>query len=171
MQPRIANSWIAAMWQVPIILLIATVMAVAANRLRPDGRLPLMTSRPPAATTAQNDGGDQISLDQARKLFEQKAALFLDARSREDYLRGHIRGALSLPWQEVDDRMAAVASRLEGDKIIITYCDGANCTLSHHLARYLKDMGFTRVRVLKNGWSRWRQNSLPVESAAARSGN
>lgn len=171
MQPRTANSWIAAMWQVPIILLIAAVMAVAVNRLRPDGRLPLMASRPPASTAAQNDGGDQISLDQARELFEQKAALFLDARSREDYLRGHIRGALSLPWQEADDRIAEIANRLDENKIVITYCDGDRCTLSHHLASYLKDMGFPRVQVLKNGWSLWRQNGLPVEGADARSEN
>ncbi len=171
MHPMTAGRWTAAMWQVPVILLIAAVMAVAVNRLRPDGRLPLMVGRPPAATAGQNDAGDSISLDQARKLFQQGAALFLDARSREDYLRGHIRGALSLPWQEVDDRIAAVGDLLDEDKVIITYCDGASCTLSHHLARYLKDMGFARVRVLKNGWSLWRQNGLPVESDAAKNGN
>ena len=45
-----------------------------------------------------------ISLDEAEKLFFTDAAVFIDARSEEDYARGHIQGALSLPWHEVDLR-------------------------------------------------------------------
>ena len=171
MHSRTASSRTAALWQVPVILLIATVMAVAVNRLRPDDRLPLMAGHPPTASVQVRDEGDRISLQQARELFGQDGALFLDARSRDDYLRGHIRGALSLPWQEADDHFAEVADRLNGDKIIITYCDGEHCLLSDHLARYLKDMGFTRVRVLENGWSRWRRRGFPIESADATTKN
>lgn len=161
------NRWIAVMWQVPAILLIAAVVAVAVNRLRPDNTLPLMATRPLAAAVQSEDQADQISITQARELFEQNAALFLDARSRDDYLQGHIRGALSLPWQEVDERFADISDELSEDSVIITYCDGERCLLSHHLARYLKDMGFSHVRVVKNGWSLWRQNSLPVEGVEA----
>ena len=151
------------MWQVPAILLIAAVVAVGVNRLRPDNTLPLMATRLPAAAVQPEGQTDQVSIARARELFEQNAALFLDARSRDDYLKGHIRGALSLPWQEVDERFADISDKLGEDSIIITYCDGEGCLLSHHLAQYLKDMGFSRVRVLKNGWSLWRQNDFPVE--------
>ncbi len=164
MQSRNVHIWRTAMWQVPAILLIATVVAVAVNQLRPDERLPLLATHRPAATAQTPDEEERISLQQARQLFAQDGAIFLDARPRDDYLRGHIRGALSLPWMEVDERIADIADRLSADKIIITYCDGERCTLSHHLARYLKDMGFGRVRVLTNGWSLWRQNGLPVEN-------
>lgn len=157
------NRWIAVMWQVPAILLIAAVVSVAVNRLRPDNTLPLMATHPLAAAVPPEDQADQISIAQARELFEQNAALFLDARSRDDYLQGHIRGALSLPWQEVDEHFADISDKLGENSVIITYCDGKSCLLSHHLARYLKDMGFSRVRVLKNGWSLWRQNGFPVE--------
>ncbi len=116
MQSRTASGWVAAMWQVPVILLLAAVMAVAVNRLRPDDRLPLMAGHPPTASVQVRDEGDRISLQQARELFGQDGALFLDARSRDDYLRGHIRDALSLPWQEADDHFAEVADRLTGIK-------------------------------------------------------
>ena len=46
---------------------------------------------------------------------------------------------------------------------IITYCDGENCELSHNLAKFLLDMGFTNVRILVNGWSKWQNADLPVE--------
>jgi 3-mercaptopyruvate sulfurtransferase SseA len=32
-------------------------------------------------------------------------------------------------------------------------------------------MGFTRVRVLENGWSRWRRRGFPIESADATTKN
>ncbi len=149
--------WLSARWQVPLILLISVVTALSVNALRKEGRLALTGGPPPPASDEL-----RISMDRAQELFRQGAAVFLDARPRRDYLRGHIRGALSLPWQEVDDRIADVAERLTDDRVIITYCDGQQCTLSHHLARYLKDMGFSRVRVLPNGWTRWRQSGLPV---------
>ncbi len=161
MRRRNAHSLRPATWQAPLIVLIAAVAALTVNALRSQGRLPLTSARPPAA------GDDlRISLDQARELFRRGTAIFVDARPRRDYLQGHIRGALSLPWQEVDERIADVADRLTDERVIITYCDGERCTLSHHLARYLVDMGYPRVRVLANGWTRWRQSGLPVARGA-----
>jgi rhodanese-related sulfurtransferase len=34
--------------------------------------------------------------------------------------------------------------------------------LSHDLALFLKDLGFTRVKVLVNGWTLWKEKNLPV---------
>ena len=152
------NSRIAALWQGPAILLVSVVLGVGANYLRSD-RLPLMaTEKTPAAN------GDFISLGEAGRMFAKGTALFIDARPAADYQKGHIAGAISLPWQAVERRFADIGADLPVDKPIITYCDGANCSLSDHLAGFLREMGFARVRVLKNGWSLWRQHGLPVES-------
>lgn len=155
----VTNNRTAALWQVPAILLIAVVFGVGANYLRHD-RLPLMVTE--KARPAANS--DFISLGAARRLFAGNAAVFIDARSAADYEKGHIAGAISLPWQAVDSRFAEVGADLPMDKPIITYCDGENCSLSEHLAGFLREMGFAPVRVLKNGWSLWQQHNLPVES-------
>jgi rhodanese-related sulfurtransferase len=38
--------------------------------------------------------------------------------------------------------------------------------LSHDLALFLRDAGFTDTRVLVNGWALWQQAGLPVEAAS-----
>ena len=93
----------------------------------------------------------------------QKAAVIIDARPNDDYEKGHIRGALSLPWRDVDQRFMEVTKDISVDTPIITYCDGETCSLSHDLAVFLKDMGFMNVRVLVNGWTVWQAAGLPVE--------
>lgn len=104
-----------------------------------------------------------ISLAEAKKLFLQKAAIIIDARSKDDYEKGHIRGARSLPWHEVDQRFMEVTKDISVNTPIITYCDGENCELSYHLANFLLDLGFTDVKILINGWTKWQKTDLPIE--------
>ena len=103
-----------------------------------------------------------ISLEEARKLFENQEATFIDARPEEQYHEGHINGALSLPWQGVNDYFIEIAEQLDPNQPIISYCDGETCDLSHELALFLIDMGFTDSRILVNGWSLWIKAGLPI---------
>jgi rhodanese-related sulfurtransferase len=154
------------LWQVPLMIVLAGLVALGVNRWRPDG-IPL---RGDWSTAARFGGaaGDSltIALDQASALFQQDAAVFLDARPEMQYSEGHIRGALNLPWREVDRYFLELAERLAAAPTIITYCDGENCDLSHELALFLKEMGYENVRVLVNGWTLWQQAGLPVSAGA-----
>jgi rhodanese-related sulfurtransferase len=47
------------------------------------------------------------------------AALFVDARPENQYAQGHIHGALSLPWQDVDRYFVEIADPLEEQKRIV----------------------------------------------------
>ena len=96
--------------------------------------------------------------------------MFLDARPEEFYKKGHIQGALSLPWQMVDEKCMEIMDKIPPDCTIITYCDGPACDLSHLLAEFMKDMGFENVRVLVNGWTLWKQHKLPIDGADHRGG-
>lgn len=151
-----------AAWQVPLLVITACVIGIAINTLRPDGLAPVGDWSDEARFA--DDAGESlvIDLDEAAGLFERQAVLFLDARPQNQYAEGHIQGAVSLPWQEVDRYFMDLAERLEGASGIITYCDGESCDLSHDLALFLKDMGFENVRVLVNGWTVWQQAGLPT---------
>jgi rhodanese-related sulfurtransferase len=105
-----------------------------------------------------------ISLEEAKKLFFTHAGVFIDARSAEDFAQGHIKGSRSLPWHHVELNFMAVTADLELSTPIVTYCDGETCELSHDLALFLRDAGFTITRVLVNGWTIWQQAGLPVEA-------
>ncbi|MBI5578386.1 MAG: rhodanese-like domain-containing protein [Deltaproteobacteria bacterium] len=164
------NNWLQAAWQIPMLVILSAVTSLAVNALRPD-RLPLVADFSAAArmTTATGERMD-IPLEEAEKLFFTHAAVFVDARSVEDYANGHIQAARSLPWHDVDLNFIRVTENLELTTPIITYCDGETCELSHDLALFLRDAGFLNTRVLVNGWALWQQAGLPVESGAPRDG-
>ena len=143
---------------------MAIFLGLCVNHFR-DNRLPLFADRSTETSlTAPSGARLDISLIAAKKLFFQHAAVFIDARPKEDFEKGHIKGAKSLPWRDIDQRFMAVTGNLSLDATIIAYCDGEACELSHHLANFLIDAGFNHVKVLVNGWTKWRNANLPVET-------
>ncbi len=156
--------------QAILLVLISGVIAVGVNHLRADG-IPLIGSWSPGARFVDDSGNSlSIGLARASLIFSEGRAVFLDARSAGEYKNGHIHGALSLPWQDVEQSFIEIAEDLEGKEAIITYCDGESCLLSHDLAIFLKDMGFENVYVLVNGWSIWKDAGLPVENGGRHPG-
>jgi len=158
------TGWSRAALQIMALAALSAVVAPAVNALRTD-RLPIIGDWSAAGriTTATGERMD-ISLFEAQKLFANDAAVFIDARSAEDYSQGHIKGARSLPWHEVDLKFIDVTQDIELETPVVTYCDGETCELSHDLALFLRDAGFTNTRVLVNGWTLWQQAGMPVES-------
>jgi rhodanese-related sulfurtransferase len=156
-----------AVWQVVNLLALSTLLALSINQLRSD-RLPLMEdwSIKARLTTPHGDRLD-ISFENAKKLFMEKSALFIDARSMDEYVKGHIPAARSLSWHDVDRRFIEVTEDISPNTLIITYCDGTTCELSCDLALFLLDMGFNNVRVLLDGWTKWIKGHLPVEKGNA----
>lgn len=152
-----------ALCQTPALIGLAGVIAVGVNLWRTDG-IALIGNWSVAARFSDTAGQSLIiGLEQAAQLFAQNEALFVDARPENLYAQGHIRGALSLPWEKVDRYFVEVADQLDVLKPIITYCDGETCDLSHELALFLKETGFKNVRVLVNGWTVWQRAGLPTD--------
>ena len=155
------SPWRQALRQVSLIILIAGVVGLGVNWLRTDS-LPLVGDWSVKTGTAGENLA--IPLAEAARLFSEQAVLFIDARYEEDYADGHIKGALSLPWDDaVHTRFLKIAGAIPPDRVIITYCDGERCHLSHALAVFLCEKGFKEVRELVNGWTVWRDAGLPVE--------
>lgn len=101
-----------------------------------------------------------------RRLYEAKAALFLDARSPEEFAQGHIAGATNLPFDDVF-RDPAVLEKLEDKgRPVVTYCGGGDCDLSRNLAFSIIDAGRRRVLVFTGGLPEWQQAGLPVATGA-----
>jgi len=153
--------------QAVFILMISLFVGAAVNLIRPDS-IPFVDSWSMAEKLATENGGTMaISLSEAATLFEKDAAVFLDARSPAEYDQGHIQGAVNLPWHEVDNYFETIIMALDPEAMTITYCDGEACTLSHDLAALLKDLGFTRVKVLVNGWTLWQERQLPTNAPSS----
>jgi rhodanese-related sulfurtransferase len=153
--------------QAVFILLISAALGTAVNLIRPDS-IPFVDAWSMADKLVTDDGDTlAIPLEDAANLFAENAAVFLDARTPAEYDQGHIQGAVNLPWHEVDTYFETVIMTLDPEALHITYCDGEACPLSHDLAVFLKDLGFTRVKVLVNGWTLWKEHDLPVTTPSS----
>jgi rhodanese-related sulfurtransferase len=124
------------------------------------------TKESPSAVTSVKvgPGPSPISLAEARKLFETKGAVFVDARHPFDFRRGHIPSAINIPLSELDANRKAVEA-LPRDSVIIVYCDGSECNSSIELAAKLYEDGLGGVRIFFGGWQEWTANNLPTESS------
>ncbi len=116
------------------------------------------------SATSTASGPATISLEEARRLFEAGTAIFIDARHEFDYKLGHIKGAVPLPLKEFDQKKEIVTS-LPKDKLIVVYCDGAECNSSVELGAKLFLAGFSNVKIFFGGWRDWQANKLPTEKS------
>ena len=86
----------------------------------------------------------------------------LDVRSVEDYARGHVRGAVSLPLNEIDrDRAAALP-----DGLIVVYCWGPGCNGAHRAAHRLTRHGH-QVKEMIGGFEYWILEGHPLDGTDA----
>jgi len=166
------KGWLTATWQLATIVLLAAAIGLSSNHLRTTG-LPLIGDWSPEAQLITPSGDSlAISLADAEVMYYAHGAIFLDARSAEDYDEGHIEGALNLPWEgppweDLDPRIAEKLRDYSSETIFITYCDGEACGMSKELAMVMLERGYTNVRVLVNGWTLWQDRQLPVDSGLA----
>ena len=153
-----------------VILFFAGSLAFGFNALR-EHSLPLpgntkAVDSSPAAVN-ESDGSNAIgdmSIEEAVRLFEEGAALFVDARSEADYRAGHIKGAVNIPDLDFENHIGSFLEKTAAETVLITYCEGNACTLSTSLAEKLSLAGFESVFHLKNGWGQWKERGLPIAS-------
>ena len=105
---------------------------------------------------------EMISLEKAKELYESQGVLFIDARHDFEYKMGHIRGAINIVLKEIDTHRILLES-IPKEKMLIVYCDGAECNSSIELALKLMELKFTNVKVFFGGWQEWKANNLSID--------
>lgn len=131
------------------------------------------------------DESESIDVEGLRRADEEFGAklTIYDARSRQSYEQGHIRGA-KLPLTpefykeqelfrlrvtntppDMDEALRRATDGADRSAPIVTYCD-AECGASKVLLHKLKALGFTDVRALQGGYQAWEEAGLPVSGSA-----
>jgi len=109
---------------------------------------------------------DNIGGVLAKQLYDRKA-LFVDARTKEEYDTLHILGAVNIPYVEFYQK--SITGKIEVMKkygkngIIIVYCNGGKCEVSIDLAYEIAKLGYNNVSIYKGGIKEWEESGNPVE--------
>src|ERR1035437_10192575 len=86
----------------------------------------------------------------------------LDVRPHHEYASGHIPGAVSVPVEELEQRLAELPAGVQ----VVAYCRGAYCVLAYDAVRLLTRHGRS-ARRLPEGRLEWRLAGMPIQSGVA----
>lgn len=111
-------------------------------------------------TASQKPG--KITLAEAKKRFDEKTAVFIDARARLFFQVGHIPRALSFPREEFEKNQDLAPLLPYKENILVVYCNGVDCPDSSLLAAYLSKEGFLHLEIFEGGWPAWQKAGYPV---------
>jgi rhodanese-related sulfurtransferase/DNA-binding transcriptional ArsR family regulator len=82
----------------------------------------------------------------------------LDVRPVEEYVAGHVPGAINVPLEELEEHLQELDSGLE----VVAYCRGPHCVLAFDAVELLRKKGIAAVR-LDGGLPEWRSEGYPIE--------
>ena len=109
-----------------------------------------------------DDDTEQIGRDELLRRAAAGEVTILDVRPVPEYAAGHVPGAISIPIEELTERLADLPTDTE----IVAYCRGPYCVFAHEAVRLLTAHGRRAVR-LADGMLEWRLAEQPVEVGAA----
>lgn len=100
---------------------------------------------------------EPVTLDELAARMADGLVTVLDVRPEDEFLAGHIPGAVNVPLSQLDKRLAELPSGID----VVAYCRGPWCVLSFEAVALLRKKGRT-ARRLDGGLPEWRVAARPV---------
>lgn len=112
-----------------------------------------------------------IGLADAIKIFNDRKAVIVDARSPGFYNAGHIEGAINIPAAALNDTSPASKfniSSLKQAGAVMVYCS-SSCGAAAEVGAALAKAGVANVMIYDEGWPEWRACHLPSSQSESES--
>lgn len=106
----------------------------------------------------KNDSIPVVKLEDIIQKIQDKKAMLIDVRPKDEFETAHIRGAESIPIDHLKDHIIS----LPKDKVIYTYCRGPYCVFASEAVEYLRDHGFEAYRI-EEGVNEWKKHKLVLK--------
>ncbi|AFZ89514.1 metalloregulator ArsR/SmtB family transcription factor [Bacillus velezensis] len=97
-------------------------------------------------------GMEGVTLSELKERMEKGEVLLLDVRPAEEYEKAHIPGAISIPIQELENKLSSLPPNCE----VVAYCRGPYCLMSAEAVEILRANGIHAFR-LEEGVRDWKQ--------------
>jgi rhodanese-related sulfurtransferase/DNA-binding transcriptional ArsR family regulator len=108
------------------------------------------------------DDTEPVDMVELLRRAETGDVVVLDVRPAPEYAAAHLPGAVNIPLEQLEDRLAELPANRE----VVAYCRGAYCVLAHDAVRLLAAHG-RRARRATDGILEWRVAGLPALAGAA----
>jgi DNA-binding transcriptional ArsR family regulator len=105
---------------------------------------------------------EAVDTEELRRRLEAGDVVVLDVRPASEFAAAHLPGAVSIPLEELTDRI----SDLPPDVEVVAYCRGRYCVLAHEAVRLLAARGVAARRAAE-GALEWRLAGLLEGDGAA----
>jgi rhodanese-related sulfurtransferase len=111
-----------------------------------------------------------VGADELNKwVTEKKPMIVIDTMPRENFVAGHITGAVNSPMPKTDKELTPydkesllAAAGADKNATIVAYCGFVACRRSHWAAKILVENGYTNVLRYPGGWIGWCELGYPV---------
>lgn len=94
-----------------------------------------------------------------------KDVAIIDARSERRYDAGHIPGATHIPGDHFEQYQHLLPENK--NQLLIFYCNGIECPLSHNSARKAEALGYRNIQVFAGGEPVWKEGGQLFSVTAA----
>lgn len=118
---------------------------------------------PPTEITILNHKIPLVSSKEAIKWLDDPLVVFIDTRDDKDYLKGHVRGAVSLSPEDKEQKFPGIEPLMPQGSKLVLYCYGPDCDMAEHIASFLIDFGYSDIMIMKDGYPGWEQNGFPTQ--------
>jgi phage shock protein E len=88
-----------------------------------------------------------------------EGALILDVRTAGEYEAGHVPGAINIPHDQLETRLAEINA--DPNRPVVVYCQSGR--RAEMATSVLSEHGFSQVLHLEGDMSQWRADGLAIE--------
>jgi rhodanese-related sulfurtransferase len=106
---------------------------------------------------------EPVDNDELVRRVREGEVTLIDVRPREEYVAGHIPGAISVPLADLPTRLGELRKRRD----VVAYCRGPYCVMALDAVDLLRRKGF-RAHRLEHGVPEWRALGWRVETGEER---
>jgi DNA-binding transcriptional ArsR family regulator/rhodanese-related sulfurtransferase len=103
------------------------------------------------------EGAESVGLDELLERSRAGEVVIIDVRPRVEFDAGHLRGALSIPLDELSTRLG----ELDRDTAVVAYCRGPYCVFGAEAVAQLRSAGLSAQR-LSEGPLDWDPSLIDV---------
>lgn len=106
----------------------------------------------------RRDNLEPVVAEELLKRIRSETVLVLDVRPADEFVQGHLPGAVNIPLNVLEQGLKSLPSDCE----VVAYCRGPYCVLAFEAVAMLRQRGF-QARRFEAGFPEWKAAGLPIQ--------